>query len=465
VVTAACSLLVAACAGAAAAPAGLFLSPTGSDAAPCTRAAPCASLDRAYRLAKPGQVVELAAGVYPAQGLGSAPKPSAAHVVFQPAPGATVSFAGRLALDGTTHVTLSGLTLARTGPTDRSLFVASCTSDITLEGLTGETFFIEEGTSQLTFKGGSWGGYAAPGEQDSAIGTSGAYGPENSCGGQPAAPAHDIVLDGVTFHDVFWGVPASGWGGSHPDCFEVNGYVDGLTIRNSHFLRCASTFMQINGDQGDITNVTFENNVYSQLGDDTWYGIQITSGGKPGKCGNIVFRHNTYLPANPQATTWPNGPIRTDCETVPGTAPVQIVQNLFARSPPDNECARYLAGPYLTGWKENVFADGACGSSSRGVPFGYELGPSGLRAGAPGAAVVQRLFALAAKGSKPAIVAKTLARAHAAAPPRGRWTAGLVRTILADPVYAGGVYGAPGANPALVARASWRAAQKTIASK
>ena len=185
-VTAACSLLVAACAGAAAAPAGLFLSPTGSDAAPCTRAAPCASLDRAYRLAKPGQVVELAAGVYPAQGLGSAPKPSAAHVVFQPAPGATVSFAGRLALDGTTHVTLSGLTLARTGPTDRSLFVASCTSDITLEGLTGETFFIEEGTSQLTFKGGSWGGYAAPGEQDSAIGTSGAYGPENSCGGQPA---------------------------------------------------------------------------------------------------------------------------------------------------------------------------------------------------------------------------------------------------------------------------------------
>jgi len=459
----ACGLVATACAGAAVAPSGLFLSPTGSDASNCTRAAPCASLQRAYLLAKPGQVVQLAGGVYPAQGLSAAPKSSSTHVVFEPAPGAAVSFAGRLALDGATHVTLSGFTLARTGPTDRSLFIASCTSDITLDGLTGETFFIEEGTSQITFDGGSWGGYGTPGEQDSAVGTSGAAGPANSCGGQLAPPAHAILFDGVTFHDVFWGVPAASWGGSHPDCFEVNGYVDGLTVRNSHFMRCASTFMEINPDQGDIANLTIENNTYTDLGPDSWYGITISSGGIAGHCGNLVFRHNIYLPDNAGANTWPNGPVRTDCQPPPGASPVLITDNVFARSPPANECARYLAAPYVASWTDNLYADGTCGSTAGRVPFGYTLGPSGLLAASPGAGAVQKLFAVAAKGTTAGLVARALARAHTPAPPGRRWTAALVRTLLSDPVYAGGVYGAPGANPALVPRASWRAAQKVIA--
>ena len=268
-------------------------------------------------------------------------KPSTEHVVFEPAPGASVSFTGRLELDGVSHVTLSDFTLARTGPADRSLFIAGCTTDVTLQDLTGETFFVEEGTSQITFHGGSWGGYSSPGEADSAIGTSGAAGPTYSCGGQAAKPATDIVFDGVLFHDVFWGVPSSEWGGSHPDCFEINGYVGAVVVRNSRFVRCASTFMQINPDQGDILNATFEKNVYKQLGDESWYGIQITSAGKPWRCGNVIFRRNTYLPSNPEAKTWPNGPIRTDCEPSPGTAAVLTSDNLFQRAPPANECARY----------------------------------------------------------------------------------------------------------------------------
>src|SRR5438093_13535104 len=42
----------------------LFVSPSGSDRKACTEAAPCRSFERAYRLARPGQTVKLAAGTY-----------------------------------------------------------------------------------------------------------------------------------------------------------------------------------------------------------------------------------------------------------------------------------------------------------------------------------------------------------------------------------------------------------------
>jgi hypothetical protein len=46
----------------------LYLAPSGSDAGTCAGAqAPCASFDRAYRVARPGDVVVLAGGSYPGQ--------------------------------------------------------------------------------------------------------------------------------------------------------------------------------------------------------------------------------------------------------------------------------------------------------------------------------------------------------------------------------------------------------------
>src|SRR2546421_11676986 len=135
--------LTAACAPAIARPTDrvLYLSPTGSDAAPCSAAAPCATLQRAFALARPGQTVELAGGTYPGQSIAGSPKSGAAHVVFQPAPAAQVSFSGRLSLDGAAHLTLRGFDLARPGPGDRSLFVDACTTDVTLDKVSGETFF------------------------------------------------------------------------------------------------------------------------------------------------------------------------------------------------------------------------------------------------------------------------------------------------------------------------------------
>src|SRR3954453_14933307 len=73
-------------------PASVFVATTGSDSAPCTQAAPCQTFNRAYRVAGPGQVVEVAAGTYGEQILErDATKTSDADVFFRPAAGAAVS--------------------------------------------------------------------------------------------------------------------------------------------------------------------------------------------------------------------------------------------------------------------------------------------------------------------------------------------------------------------------------------
>src|SRR5207244_5109634 len=65
----------------------------------------------------------------------------------------------------------------------------------------------------------------------------------------------------------------------------------------------------------------------------------------------ITFRGNTYLPGTPDAATWPDAPIRTDCEPVAGAAGVSVQDNVFARSPPPNECGRYTATPFAAAWR------------------------------------------------------------------------------------------------------------------
>src|SRR5262245_54178286 len=245
---------------------------------------------------------------------------------------------GRLTLDGARNVRLVDFDFPRSDP-QYELLLDACNSNITLVGSTGRRFVILEGNDGVTFRGGSWGGYGSPDDEDSAIGTAGASGPERRCGGRLAPPAHDILFDGVTFHDIFWGKPKSQWGGSHPDCFEINGYADGVVIRNSTFVRCQDSFFAIYPTQGDIRNVTVEDSRFVDLGDTTYYGSQSVSEGFNYLCGGIVFRGNTWLPGNPNAKG-PYSSIRAMCATLPGAAPEQIVGNTFQRGPEPSDCAR-----------------------------------------------------------------------------------------------------------------------------
>lgn len=329
-------------------PASLFVAPAGSDAGACTAAAPCASFQRAFELAAPGAIVDVRAGTYPSQELSG----DRGGVVTFRADGGRVRMGGRLTLAGVANVRLVDFDFPRVDPVF-DLLLDACNANVTLERSTGRRFFILEGNANVTFLGGSWGGYSSPGDEDSAVGTAGWNGPNRTCDGRPAPPARNIVFDGVVFHDVFWGKREAEWGGAHPDCFEVNGYVDGLTIRNSAFVRCQDSFLAIYTDQGNVSNVTVERTLFKDLGDTTWYGSQwVSSGGRT--CGSIVFRNNVWLPNNPNGR-YPYSSIRSQCVPAPGEAPAEIVANVFQAPPTPNDCATFTAPPYGALWRRNLF--------------------------------------------------------------------------------------------------------------
>src|SRR4051812_48945309 len=84
--------------------ASVFVSPNGSDGSDCKRRRPCASFDRAYHAAKPGQVVEVAAGDYPTQELGRDDrKTGPKSVLFRPTEGARVTLEN-LTVEGASFV-------------------------------------------------------------------------------------------------------------------------------------------------------------------------------------------------------------------------------------------------------------------------------------------------------------------------------------------------------------------------
>ena len=342
--------------------ASIFLSPTGADANACTQAAPCKTLQRGFNAASAGGVVQLAGGTYAGGSLGG-DKGSASDVVFQPEPGASVVVSSRLTLASLHHVTLRGLSF-QTSDTVRDLMLEACNDDVTLDSVTGRKFMIIEGNSNITIANSSWGGYGTPGDTvDNVIGTAGATGPVRQCGGATAGPASNILIDRTRFHDVFWGVQTSKWSGAHPDCFEINGYVNGVTVRNSEFDHCVDSFFGLYTDQGDLLNVTFENNRLHDGGTESWYAIQnVCSGSNGYRGGNIVFRGNMF-DTNASAFD-PYPALRAECAPKAGYAPVLVQGNTFAQGPPSSSCSTSRGSPYNTSWDANRFTYGsACGTT------------------------------------------------------------------------------------------------------
>ena len=347
----------------AAAPTGtLFVSNGGSDANPCSQSAPCGTIARALKVAAAGQTILLAAGNYQGETL-TGDKSGGSPVVISPASGATATIVGsRMTLQNLHNVTLKGLRFS-TADSYRDLLFDACNSDVTVDGITARKFTMIEGNDHVTIRNSSFGGYGTPGDtSDNAIGTAGATGPTRSCGGGTAGPSSNIVIENSSFHDVFWGVPQSQWAGAHPDCLEVNGYVDGLTIRNNDFYHCQDSFFALYPDQGDVLNVTFTGNMLHDGGTDSWFAIQHvcdTSG--PYRGGNVTFSNNTF-DTNPNALD-PYPSLRAACIARSGYASARVIGNTFVEGPPSSSCTVSRSTPYDTVWSGNTFTKGSpCGT-------------------------------------------------------------------------------------------------------
>jgi hypothetical protein len=256
-----------------------FVSPTGSDTATCGAKDPCRSFNRAYRVAQPGQVVEVAGGQYPTQRIEyDSSKTSADDVYFRPAAGAAVDVAGDIDVEGS-HVTFMAMQADDTdivydGPAD--------VSDVTFWGMDGRNFTIDSGI------------------QVSVIG--GDYGPASSCGGaygggnngirmnRPGVMPSDILIWGVDIHDI----QSYDLEECHIECLIVGAGQD-ITVRASRFWNCSIFDIFLQPFNGSISDVTLENNWFAAPTDpngkvNSGRAVEF-SGGGPWQ--DLLIRHNS----------------------------------------------------------------------------------------------------------------------------------------------------------------------------
>jgi hypothetical protein len=172
--------LLGGCGGGGTGPAGpsVFVSPGGLDSAPCSREAPCRTLERAVGRLPAGGEVRMLAGRYPDQALDGPPHRARARVVIRPAEGARVRV-------GVLSMTTRGVEL-------RGLHVAG--------------WHALDGSGDLTFRDVHAGWFFADSVQGLRI-LGGTVGPADSVDSQiraagPASPApRDVLIDRVTFRD------------------------------------------------------------------------------------------------------------------------------------------------------------------------------------------------------------------------------------------------------------------------
>jgi len=289
-------------AAAATTPASYYVSPSGSNSNPCTAARPCLTLDRAYHLATPGQVVELAGGNYRPQLLtyDAAKVGAPADVVFRAATGSLATLGG-LTLNGASHVSVLGNSpnsnLVRLGPLRRPadgitlkadptaldgggiLMVRNCANNDTFRNLDMEQFGVS-GSDGTVIDGGSVGGYDQSGG-DSFVG--------NPTRGTPWCAAHNPVSTHIT-HLVFHDVLRTKLPTAHPDCLQFYGS-DGVLVDYNTFARCGtSNIMDRPSFKGSIEDhQVFDHNLLGPLVEG---GNTIAAGARTDVMGQVTISNN-----------------------------------------------------------------------------------------------------------------------------------------------------------------------------
>jgi hypothetical protein len=259
-------LVVAALAAPAAASAAtLHVAPAGSDANPCTSDRPCASFARAYSVATPGSVVLVAGGTYGTQRFSNLPAKGGDRVVFQPAPGASVTI-GRLSVVGSHGIEVRDMRATEGwGVTEMGSNVVYRNIVVTDVGETGGYL---GGSTDVQIIGGEIGRV----DSDDGIHI-------NNADGQNT----NVLIDGLYMHDLTINRDPE----AHADCLQAGSVVN-LTIRNSRFINCATQGVFTNPYAGgEVRDVVIENNWFgpAQLGYDSLY---------VGDAVGVLVRNNSF---------------------------------------------------------------------------------------------------------------------------------------------------------------------------
>ena len=268
------------------APAGAvsYVSPSGSNVAACTQAAPCASWNRAYQLAQPGQRIQVAAGTYPAQVIqsrtalrklsGCTPADTSKCVVFEPQ--------GPVTIDGVLEVRGSSVYVKGSRSTGGPAPGAGYS--ITVKGSASvEANSVSDYPDNVIFEGidtNSTGVFGADTVtfKNMDVGPATVVAPNGQCyvkegsgfenkigyGGGVMVTPKNITWDGLRIHDQN-GDPSRELGDGGSGCHWGGLFlvaVDGLTIRNSVFERNVVYNVQIQGNPATLKNVLFDTNSF-----------------------------------------------------------------------------------------------------------------------------------------------------------------------------------------------------------
>ena len=305
------------------------MSPTGSDSNPCTQALPCRSFNRTYRVALPGQTVEVAAGSYGGETINpDASKTSSVDVLFRPAAGAAVTVTGQLEILGS-HFEVRDMTVTQ-------MEFPREADDVTMRNVINKGMWMQ-GPSNISIIGGEITcGYCG-------------YHSHLQNGGADSAPPRNILFDGVNFHD--W----HSISGEHGECLQILG-ADGIPIRNSIFKNCgtgngglgatADVHIAWTGVGPMTKNILFENNFFYPSGNP--FVIQMDD------YANIDFRYNSL-----------SGPVNIFDRSGPGTS-IDFVGNIVRKG----SCTAENSGVPIN-WSYNIMQGGTCGSTDRNAAAGF----------------------------------------------------------------------------------------------
>jgi hypothetical protein len=314
------SLVLAAGIVPATAAADRYVSTSGSGGS-CTAAAPCGSFNQAYAVASPGEVVHVAGGSYGGQSLNAAAKGSGPRVVFQPAPGASVTVNAINVYSN--HIEFRDMRVLD------STYNREGSDDITYVRVSMKTFLVRSG-SNISYINSDVGPNS---NADEMNWISAAY--------QSQTPARNILFDGTTIHDF-----VKHNSGAHIDCIGIDD-VDGLTIRNSVIRNCEHFSLLFGTDASTnrgARNVLLENN-FLDCCVSGYYSIGLGQVDGP-----MMIRHNSTN----KAFGWLGGPVND----------VTIDSNIL----PNNSSANCDGAT----WRYNIVNSGsACGGNGRVAPPGF----------------------------------------------------------------------------------------------
>jgi hypothetical protein len=284
--------------------ANLYVSTSGSDGNACTQAAPCATLNRAFQVAQPGAVVEVAGGTYGAQGINPKTSAAAPPVVFRAAAGSAPFFADIDVRASYVHLAgpfrSEGLSTSNSSQRVRQSTVENITIDSrgrsttpgyvsNVDGVTWKNVEIFNGR-----------------EANAMIMVDGGYPTTGS--------VKNLVLDGLKLHDstIAPGSP------THSQCIFFGGG-QGVTLRNSKFWNCTTFDVFVTTAGGDLpSNFVMENNMFGVPylhGTECCHAYSVKFR-DTAPLNGLVFRNNSAQ----QEVGWPVDPVGPGGARVVGNA-------------------------------------------------------------------------------------------------------------------------------------------------